>query len=167
MGFRVVIIGLGDTGLRTAFRLAKHCDVTAIAPNDAHISGQELGLQLARPDRWLRDYLIEYPRYRKLDGVRRIRGHAECVDPAGKTVSVRLPDGSETIVEWDALVIASGVRSGFWRAPTARRLDEVRNAVRQRATRFAAASEIAVIGGGASGVSAAVALASSALRRSY
>ena len=49
---RVVIAGLGDTGLLTARHLSRHADVVGISTKPALVSGQELGMRLARPDEW-------------------------------------------------------------------------------------------------------------------
>ena len=49
---RVVIAGLGDSGLLTAIKLARHFDVVGISVKPALVSGQELGLRLARPKDW-------------------------------------------------------------------------------------------------------------------
>ena len=46
---RVVIAGLGDAGILTAIRLAKHADVVGISVKPALVSGQELGIRLSRP----------------------------------------------------------------------------------------------------------------------
>ncbi|MDT5221287.1 MAG: apoptosis-inducing factor 2, partial [Mycobacterium sp.] len=47
---RVVVAGLGDVGLLTAIRLASHADVVGISVKPGLVSGQELGVRLARPD---------------------------------------------------------------------------------------------------------------------
>ena len=41
---RVVIAGLGDSGVLTAIKLARHADVVGISAKPALVSGQELGL---------------------------------------------------------------------------------------------------------------------------
>ena len=46
---RVVIAGLGDSGLLTAIRLARSADVVGISAKPALVSGQELGVRLTRP----------------------------------------------------------------------------------------------------------------------
>ena len=43
---RVVVAGLGDSGLLTATHLARHVDVVGISTKPALVSGQELGLRL-------------------------------------------------------------------------------------------------------------------------
>ena len=49
---RIVIAGLGDSGVLTAIRLARHADVIGISAKPALVSGQELGWRLSRPDHW-------------------------------------------------------------------------------------------------------------------
>lgn len=46
---RVVIAGLGDVGVLTAIRLAPHFEVVGISAKPGLVSGQELGVRLARP----------------------------------------------------------------------------------------------------------------------
>jgi len=55
---RVLVAGLGDTGLLTAIHLSRHADVVGVSAKPAHVSGQELGVRLTRPDDWSRDYRI-------------------------------------------------------------------------------------------------------------
>ena len=45
---RVVIAGLGDTGLLTAIHLAKDHEVVGVATKPGFLSGQELGQRLAQ-----------------------------------------------------------------------------------------------------------------------
>ena len=70
---RVVIAGLGDVGVLTAIRLARRTDVVGISVKPALVSGQELGIRLARPEDWARDYWIPFDRFRRLDGVRTVQ----------------------------------------------------------------------------------------------
>ena len=42
MSKRVVIIGMGDTGILSAIRLARHADVICISTKACMVSGQEL-----------------------------------------------------------------------------------------------------------------------------
>ena len=46
---RVVVAGMGDSGLLTAIHLFRHVDVVGISAKPALVSGQELGMRLARP----------------------------------------------------------------------------------------------------------------------
>ena len=73
---RVVIAGLGDSGVLTAIRLAGTADVVGISAQPALVSGQELGMRLTRPQEWARDYLVPFDRYRALDGVRTVQAKA-------------------------------------------------------------------------------------------
>ncbi len=53
---RVLIAGLGDTGVLTAIKLARDFEVTGVSVKPGLLSGQELGVRLARPADWARDY---------------------------------------------------------------------------------------------------------------
>ena len=64
---RVVIAGLGDSGVLTAIRLSGHADVVGISVKPALVSGQELGVRLSRPTDWARDYWIPFDRFRRLE----------------------------------------------------------------------------------------------------
>ena len=122
---RVVVAGLGDTGLLTALHLSRHVDVVGISTKSSMVSGQELGLRLARPDEWTRQYFVGFDRYRKLDSVRRVHGTLTGLSLADRTVGVRLPDGTTSTEPYDALVIATGVTNGFWRRPDLQSDDDV------------------------------------------
>jgi len=152
---RVVVAGLGDTGLLTAIRLAGKADVVGISSKPGLVSGQELGMRLARPDEWARDYWISFERFRKLDAARIVHGTLTGVDASAGTVSVRTSGGSEATEAFDALVIATGVSNGFWRTPALQSATEVDAALRASHERLAGARSIAVVGGGAAAVSAA------------
>ena len=49
-GKRVFIAGLGDSGVLTAIKLARHADVVGISAKPALVSGPELGSRLSGPD---------------------------------------------------------------------------------------------------------------------
>ena len=53
---RVVIIGMGDTGVLVASRLSRDFQVTGISTKPNLVSGQELGKRLADLDWWQRFY---------------------------------------------------------------------------------------------------------------
>lgn len=152
---RVVIAGLGDTGLLVALGLHPRFDVVGITPKPALVSGQELGTRLAAPDAWRRHYLTPFRRYRGLDGMPIVHGLTTGVDIAGQRVHVRTIDGTERELPYDALVIASGVTSGFWRTATLEDLATVEDRIDRDADQIARARRVAVVGGGATGVSAA------------
>ena len=59
---RVVIAGLGDSGLLTAIHLTRHCDVVGISNKPGLLSGKELGTRLTRPQYWVQDYWISFDR---------------------------------------------------------------------------------------------------------
>jgi NADH dehydrogenase FAD-containing subunit len=156
---RVVVAGLGDVGLLAAIRLAPHADVVGISVKPALVSGQELGVRLARPDDWARDYWISFDRYRRLDQVRTVQAELTGVDLAARTVFGRDSDGAAVTEEFDALVISTGVSNGFWRQPTIESADEIGAGLRAAHDRLAAAESVIVLGGGAAAVSSAVNLA--------
>jgi len=158
-GRRVVIAGLGDVGVLTAIKLAKHADVTGISSKPGLVSGQELGWRLARPDDWARHNWIPFGRFRGLDRVRTVHGTLTGADLAGKTVTVEDADGATTQVPYDALVIATGVSNGFWRRPALQTADEVGADLRTPHEKLSAAKTVAIIGGGAAAVSSAAQIA--------
>lgn len=156
---RVVIAGLGDSGLLTAIRAARYADVLGISAAPALVSGQELGIRLTRPSEWARDYLVPFDRYRALDSVRTVQARLTGVNLAGRTVHAQAPDGTEIAEPYDALVISTGVRNGFWRRPEVRSLAQIGRELADDHQRLAHARSVAVIGGGAAAVSAAANIA--------
>ena len=112
---RVVVAGMGDTGVLSAIELRRRlpdAEIVGITTKPGLVSGQELGLRLARPDRWSRDYRIPFARFRGLDGVRIVHESVSSVDLGGKQVAV-----GDQVLDFDVLVVATGVRNGFWRQP--------------------------------------------------
>ncbi|GAA4698614.1 NAD(P)/FAD-dependent oxidoreductase [Nocardioides conyzicola] len=156
---RVVVAGLGDSGLLTAIHLARYVDVVGISAKSALVSGQELGTRLARPDQWARDYYVPFDRYRRLDGARTVHGTLTGVDLEARTVGVRLASGSASEEAYDVLVVSTGVTNGFWRRPDLQSADEVEASLDAAHQQLAAASSINVVGGGAAAVSTAANLA--------
>lgn len=156
---RVVIAGLGDAGLLTAIRLARFADVVGISAKPALVSGQELGVRLARPVQWARDYLVPFDRYRKLDGVSVVHARITGVDLDARIVHAQRPDGSSVAEPYDALVISTGVSNGFWRRPGLESRADVVAGIDAVHERLSAARSVIVIGGGAAAVSAAANLA--------
>lgn len=156
---RVVIAGLGDVGVLTAIRLARHADVVGISSKPALVSGQELGVRLSRPEDWARDYWIPFDRFRRLDGVRTEQATLTGLDLTARTVLGRRADGAPLAEQYDALVISTGVSNGFWRRPTLQSPAEIGADLRAAHDRLSAADSVMVIGGGAAAVSSAVNLA--------
>src|SRR6516162_10237509 len=156
---RVVIAGLGDAGVLTAIRLARHADVVGISVKPALVSGQELGIRLARPDDWARDNWIPFDRFRCLDRVQTIQASLTGVDLAARTVFGRGDDGATIAEEYDALVISTGVTNGFWRRPTLQSAAQIGADLRAAHNRLAAAASVIVVGGGAAAVSSAANMA--------
>jgi NADH dehydrogenase FAD-containing subunit len=162
---RVVIAGLGDSGLLTAIQLERArrrvpgLELVGISSKPMLVSGQELGVRLARPDDWRRDYLVGFDRYRRLAGTRVVHGSLTGLDLDARTVAVTRPDGTAYDEPWDVLVVSTGVTNGFWRRPGLESAAEVEAGLRAAHARLAAASSIAVVGGGAAAVSSAANLA--------
>jgi NADH dehydrogenase FAD-containing subunit len=156
---RVVIAGLGDSGVLTAIRLAKHADVVGISAKPGLVSGQELGERISRPDTWAREHWVPFDRFRGLDRVRAVHGTLTGVDLAARKVLVGLDDGSTQAEGYDALIISTGVTNGFWRQPTLQSAAEIGADLRGAHDRLAAAESVIVIGGGAAALSSAANLA--------
>jgi NADH dehydrogenase FAD-containing subunit len=156
---RVVVAGLGDTGVLTAMRLARHCEVVGISTKAEFVTGQELGTRLAAPERWQRDNRFGFESMRGLDRVRVLHGATTSVDLDAQRVFVRRADGAEIVEPYDALVVATGVTNGFWRRPEVQSQADVSRDLESAHVRLAGAEAVAVIGGGASAVNAAAHLA--------
>ncbi|MCX6401811.1 MAG: FAD-dependent oxidoreductase [Propionibacteriales bacterium] len=158
---RVVIAGLGDTGVLTAIHLARRGDVevVGISSKPGLVSGQELGLRLARPDAWARDYRVGFGQFRRLEGVQTLHGELTGLDTASQELLVRQADGSALREPYDVLVIATGVTNGFWRRPHLQTDEEVDLDLAAQHRTLAEASNIVVIGGGAAAVSSALQVA--------
>lgn len=152
---KVVIAGMGDSGLLTALRLARSAEVVGISAKPALVSGQELGVRLTRPVEWARDYLVPFDRYRALHDVRTVQAELTGLDAAARIVHAHRPDGTEITEPYDALVISTGVSNGFWRRPGLQSTAAVHADIAAAHQRLAAAASVAVIGGGAAAVSAA------------
>jgi len=153
---RVVIAGLGDTGVLTAMGLARKHDVVGISVKPALVSGQELGVRVSRPDDWARDYWIAFDRLRGLDRVRTVHATLTGVDLAERTVLAQRDGGSVVKEPYDVLVVATGVTNGFWRRPVFETARAIGAELRAAHERLAAAESVTVVGGGAAAVSSAV-----------
>lgn len=156
---RVVIAGLGDSGLLTAIHLARHADVVGVSTKPGLVSGQELGLRLARPERWARDYWVGFDRYRRLDGVRTVHAEAVGLDRERRRLALRTASGTDAEEPYDVLVLAPGVSNGFWRRPRMQDETGVATDLAAAHDRLAGAARVVVVGGGAAAVSSAAHLA--------
>jgi NADH dehydrogenase FAD-containing subunit len=156
---RVVIAGLGDSGVLTAIRLARHAEVVGVSAKPALVSGQELGWRLSRPHDWARANWISFDKFRGLDRVRTVHGTLTGLDPAARSVLVRHDDGSTSTEGYDVLIISTGVTNGFWRQPNFESAGEIGAALRAAHDRLADAGSVIVVGGGAAAVSSAANLA--------
>lgn len=155
----VVVVGLGDTGLLVATRLARRFRVIGITTRPALVSGQELGTRLVDLPRWRRTYLVPLRRFRRLDAVDVVHGRVIGTDLAANSIEVERADGGIRRIEYDFLVVASGVTNGFWRHDRLEDAAAVDAALAATDERLASARRIAVVGGGATGVSVAYNLA--------
>jgi len=155
---RVVVAGLGDSGLLTAIHLAgADVDVVGISSKPGLVSGQELGMRLARPDAWARDYRVGFDRFRRLDGAEVVHAELTGLDPATRRVTVDDGHGGAArAVPYDVLVVATGVTNGFWRRPALQTEAEVTATLAQAHERIAAAGTLLVVGGGAAAVASAL-----------
>ena len=156
---RVVIAGFGETGVLVAMRLPKTAEIIAVSTKPLLVSGQELGARLTAPDQWKRDYLTEFRRFRKLDHVSIVEGRATALDPASKTLEVESPNGATSSLDYDYLIIASGITNGFWRNDAFSSQAEIEAELAANAAQLAAAKTVAIVGGGPSGVSSVANLA--------
>ncbi|WP_406022316.1 FAD-dependent oxidoreductase [Nocardioides sp. NBC_00850] len=152
---RVIIAGLGETGVLTAVRLSKHADVVGISTKPGLISGQELGARLSRPAEWERDYRISFDRFRGLDRADAIHGTLVGLDLAHRAVHVERPDGTTRPEPYDLLVISTGVTNGFWRIPGFQTDDQIDADLQHVHQQLQRAASVIVIGGGAAAVSSA------------
>ncbi|MEZ5509333.1 MAG: FAD-dependent oxidoreductase [Gammaproteobacteria bacterium] len=152
---RVVIAGFGDTGLLVALHLRKRYQIVGITPKPCLVSGQELGTRLTRPDQWRENYLMDYARYPHLQGVTVIQGLVTAIDPQQQTVTLQNVQGDEQIERYDVLVIASGVRNGFWRTAHIETIDDIQRHLQTTSQALLGARSVAIIGGGPTGVSTA------------
>jgi len=156
---RVVVAGLGDSGLLTAIRLARHNDVVGISAKPGLVSGQELGVRLSRPDEWTQNYWIPFERFRGLDRVRTVHATLTGVNLSARTVFAQESDASPLTEPYDTLIISTGVSNGFWRQPSLQSSTEVAADLRAAHQRLISARSVIVIGGGAAAVSSAANLA--------
>ncbi|MFM8303635.1 MAG: FAD-dependent oxidoreductase [Actinomycetota bacterium] len=151
----VVVAGLGDTGVLVATRLARSCRVVGVATRPALVSGQELGTRLTDPSRWRRTYLVPFPRFRRLDRIETVHGRVVSADLDAATVVVETESGDTRTVPYDFLVVATGVANGFWRHDRVESLAAVHAGMDAVYRQLAGAATVAVVGGGATGVSVA------------
>ena len=156
---KVVVAGLGDSGLLTAIHLSRAAKVVGIGTKPGMVSGQELGLRLTRPDYWARHHRVDFDRYRKLDRVRTVHGAVTDVDLASRTISYKDADGQTGTEPYDVLVISTGVTNGFWRRPDVQSAEDVDHVLRSAHETLGEAASIAVVGGGAAAVGTALNLA--------
>ncbi|HET6694125.1 MAG TPA: FAD-dependent oxidoreductase [Pedococcus sp.] len=152
---RVLVVGLGDTGVLSAIRLSRFTDVVAVSSKPEWFSGQELGMRLTRPQRWERDYRIGFSRFKGLDRVRVVHALATGLDDERRELCAREPSGREVRERYDVLVVTTGVTNGFWRRGELQSLAGLEASLHGAHERLARSDSIAVVGGGAAAVSVA------------
>lgn len=152
---RIVIAGLGDTGLLVALNLPTCYEVIGISTKPCLVSGQELGTRLAHPHQWKKNYLLGFDRFRKLAHVTTLHGTITSTNPQAQNITLTDLSGMTSTIHYDVLVIASGVTNGFWRNNTLEDVNHINQSIQQHADTLAHAQTIAIVGGGAAGVSAA------------
>lgn len=157
---RVLIAGLGDIGVLTAIRLSRHARVVGVSAKPELVSGQELGVRLARPRDWARDNRVSFGRFRRLDEVRRVHGTLASVDLEAREVTVLTADGNPSVEAYDVLVISTGVSNGFWRTSHLQSRDDIDGEICAQHAILDAAGSVMVIGGGAAALSVAANLRS-------
>ena len=151
----VLVAGLGDTGVLVATRLARSCDVIGVSTRPALMSGQELGTRLTDLSRWRRTYLVPFSRFRRLDTIDFVHGRILSTDLDDRSVEVETATGEHRHITYDAFVIATGVSNGFWRHDRVEDLAALDTALAAVNRTLESAASIAVVGGGATGVSVA------------
>jgi NADH dehydrogenase FAD-containing subunit len=156
---RVVVVGFGDTGMLVAINLGSNVDIIGISPKPCLVSGQELGLRLTQPTNWKRDYLVPFRRYKKLDHVTIYQGLVDAIDTKKQCVVFSDADGQTQQVNYDVLILSPGVNNGFWRQSCIEDLATINQNIEFKASQLGCAQTIAIIGGGATGVSVASNLA--------
>ena len=152
---RVLIAGLGDTGILAAIALSKDFDVVGVTPKPGMISGQFVGARLATPEQWKKTAFMYFRQYKGLDKVRVIQGLVTSIDTDRSVAIIRTVQNETFWEPYDALLIASGVRNGFWRSNDMDTLSVAEAKIDVVSKKVAAATILAVIGGGATGVSVA------------
>ena len=155
---RVLVLGLGATGLLVSLVLSKRFRVTAVTPRRFFLTSQNVGGRLAWPEAWERVSKIEPARFAKLEGVEIVQGLVLGIDLRKRTATVAEGAGVELELRYDALVIATGADNGFWRRTLVETSDEEAARREEEQARIAAARSVIIVGGGASALSMAASL---------
>ena len=146
---------MGDTGVLVATHLGRSFEVVGVSTKPALVSGQELGTRLTDTERWRRTYLVPLRRFRKLDAVRTVHGRIVAADLDARQVQIEAADGTASTERFDALVIATGASNGFWRHDRVEDQEAIDADLAATSAQIDAASTIAIVGGGPTGVSVA------------
>lgn len=152
-------MGFGETGVLSAIHLnerySKHYQITAVSTKPSLVSGQELGTRLATPELWKKNYYTDFKDYKYLEGVNILHGKVTHLSPDEKAVMLQLHDegSSETTLNYDVLLIATGVSNGFWRCGDIETDSQIQQSIKAYSKMFQQAKTVAVVGGGPSGAS--------------
>lgn len=153
----IIIAGFGETGVLSAIHLNhkyKHrYRISAISSKPSLVSGQELGARLTEPKAWQANYYTDFKRYKQLQGVTIIHGLVSNINSRDKSLTVSVPETPEQEINFDVLLIASGVTNGFWRSAQLQTDQEIKYSLDEYAQRFEKSDDIAIVGGGPSGAS--------------
>ncbi len=155
----LLIVGMGDTGILTAAHVSRRFRIVALGTKPALVSGQELGMRVTQPEIWQREYLVDLKRFQGLSDVECVHGKAQNVDLERQTVSAQLATGQHIDIAWDYLVIATGIRNGFWRDDDVCDMNTVEAKLNRQRRTLTDAKHICIVGGGPSGTNLALNLA--------
>ena len=90
---KVAVIGLGDTGVLVASRLAHAFQVVAFTTKPSLVSGQELGKRLTDLRWWRAHYNISLADYRGLDAVEIHHARVDAVDTERQRITATTLSG--------------------------------------------------------------------------
>ncbi|MEZ5205797.1 MAG: FAD-dependent oxidoreductase [Acidimicrobiales bacterium] len=121
-------------------------------------AAKELGRPGGDPDGW-RNFLIPFDDLARLDAVRTVHGSIERIDPDRRIVHVARAAGGRVLLPYDVLVVARVSATASGATIVSRTWPMSERGIDEVAQRLAAARTVAVIGGGATGVSVAANLA--------
>lgn len=159
---RVLIIGGGFTGLTVAQELAKHVQVTLVDPNECALFTPRLVDALAGACREA-DLRTPHTTLAQRCGYTFVRGTVTAVDHAQRCATVQ--SSNSHTVEYDTIVFAQGAETNFFALEGREHVYPLKTwehllaiEERLRAVSRLAHPRIAIVGGGATGIEAAVAI---------
>lgn len=160
--FRVLIIGGGFTGLTVAQELAKHAQVTLVDPNECALFTPRLVDALAGTCREA-DIRCPHVTLAQRCGYNFIRGTVTAVDHAVRCVTIQT--NRPQTMNYDTIVFAQGAETNFFALEGREHVYPLKTwehllaiEERLRVVSGLAHPRIAIVGGGATGIEAAVAI---------